>query len=155
MSESETAPLALPVGVDRVSDLGTLLTLKEVAERLGVSVKTARRMVTRGDFPGAHQAPMPGGKGTQWVVPVSSVLPHENERAQVQASTPANMTAQEIADLRAQVDRLQAELNVQRALADDRAHALEQLHLTVRLALTAGEQPRKRGLFGRKRAQSD
>ena len=154
MSESETAPLALPVGVDRVSDLGTLLTLKETAERLGVSVKTARRMVTRGDFPGAHQAPMPTGKGTQWVVPVSSVLPHENERAQVQASTPANMTAQEIADLRAQVDRLQAELNVQRALADDRAHALEQLHLTVRMALTAGDEPRKRGLFGRKRDKS-
>jgi predicted site-specific integrase-resolvase len=137
-----------------VSDLGTLLTLKETAERLGVSVKTARRMVTRGDFPGAHQAPMPTGKGTQWVVPVSSVLPHENERAQVQASTPANMTAQEIADLRAQVDRLQAELNVQRALADDRAHALEQLHLTVRMALTAGDEPRKRGLFGRKRDKS-
>lgn len=149
MSEDTTPPLALPVGVDRVSDLGTLLTLKQVAERLGVSAKTARRMVTRGDFPGAHQAPMPGGKGTQWVVPVASLLPHERERDQAHASAPASVTAQEVDDLRAQVTRLESELALSRALAEERAHALEQLHLTVRLALNAGDQPR-RGLFRRK-----
>lgn len=151
MSEDKGAPLALPTGVDRVSDLGTLLTLKETAERLGVSAKTVRRMITRGDFPGAHQAPMPTGKGTQWVVPVSSVLPHENQRAQVQASTPASVNAQELADLREQVAKLQGERDLLQALADERAHALEQLHLTVRLALNAGTQePARRGLFRRK-----
>lgn len=154
MSENETPPLALPVGVDRVSDLGTLLTLKETADRLGVSVKTARRMVTRGDFPGAHQAPMPTGKGTQWVVPVASVLPHENQRAQVQATTPASVSAQEIADLRAQVAKLESDLALQRALADERREQLDALHKTFQLALTAGEPTRKRGLFRRKQGQT-
>lgn len=151
MSEDTTPPLALPVGVDRVSDLGTLLTLKQVAERLGVSAKTARRMVTRGDFPGAHQAPMPTGKGTQWVVPVASLLPHERERDQVQASAPASVSAHELEELRKQLAQVTAERDLARELATERAHALEQLHLTFRTALMSGEQPTKRGLFGRKR----
>lgn len=148
MSEDSTPPLALPPGVDSVADLGTLLTLREVAERLGVSQKTARRMVTRGDFPGAHQAPMPNGKGRQWVVPVASLIPHESRREQVQATIPASATAQEVSDLRAQVEKLQAELTLQRALADERAQAIEQLHLTFRLALPAA-QPAKRRLWRR------
>lgn len=153
MSEDTTPPLALPVGVDRVSDLGTLLTLKQVAERLGVSAKTARRMVTRGDFPGAHQAPMPTGKGTQWVVPVASLLPHERERDQVQANTPASVSAHELEELRKQLAQVTAERDLARELATERAHALEQLHLTFRTALMSGEQPARRGLFGRKRKQ--
>jgi hypothetical protein len=40
--EQLALPVALPPGVDRLSDLGTLLTLQEVAERLQVSVKTVR-----------------------------------------------------------------------------------------------------------------
>ena len=150
MSEDNTPPLALPPGVDRVADLGTLLTLKETAERLGVSPKTVRRMVTRGDFLGAHQVPMPGGKGTQWVIPYSEIVKHENQVTQEKASRPENASAQELAELRAQVDRLQAELDTQRALATDRAYQLEQLHLTVRLSLKAGEEPPKRRLFGRR-----
>lgn len=152
MSEDTPLPLALPPGVDSVADLGTLLTLKETAERLGVSVKTARRMVTRGDFPGAHQAPMPTGKGTQWVVPVASLIPHETKRDQVQASAPASVTAQEMTDLRDQVSKLQAERDLYRALADERAQAIEQLHLTFRLALPQGDQPGKRRLWRRRSA---
>ena len=154
MTENQL-PLALPRGVDRVSDLGTLLTLKETAERLGVSVKTARRMVARGDFLGAHQAPMPTGKGTQWVVPISEVIAHENKRDREQVPTPASVTAQEVADLRAQVERLQSDLALQRALADERRTQLEALHTTMRTALTAGTQdtPKRGGLFGRRRKQ--
>ena len=69
--ETNKEPLALPVGVDRVSDLGTLLSMREVAERLGISTKTVRRMITRGELLGAHQEPMTSGKGLQWVVPYS------------------------------------------------------------------------------------
>lgn len=147
MSENETTrpPLALPPGVDRVSDLGTLLTLKETAERLGVSVKTVRRMVTRGDFAGAHQAPMPTGKGSQWMIPYASVLPHENERTQVQATAPATATARELEELRAQVTRLESDLALSRALADERRQQLDALHKTFQLALTAGkEEPTRR-----------
>lgn len=148
MSENETTkPMpALPAGVDRLSDLGTLLTLREVADRLGISVKTARRMITRGDLPGAHQAPMPNGKGTQWVVPYSSVIAHENETRQQVNPDPVTT---ELDELRQRVAQLETQLDLQRELATERAYQLEQLHLTVRLALNAGEQP-KRKLFRRK-----
>lgn len=146
MSETNKEPLALPVGVDRVSDLGTLYTLKETATRLGVSVKTVRRMVDRGEFPGAHLAPMANGKGTQWVVPYSEVV--RNENTQAKQATP-DPTAEELATLREQVAKLERDLALQTALATEREHALEQLHLTVRLALNAGT-PAKRGLFRRK-----
>jgi excisionase family DNA binding protein len=148
MSENETTkPMpALPAGVDRLSDLGTLLTLREVADRLGISVKTARRMITRGDLPGAHQAPMPNGKGTQWVVPYSSVIAHENETRQQVNPDPVTT---ELDELRQRVAQLETQLDLQRELATERAYQLEQLHLTVRLALTPGEQP-KRKLFRRK-----
>jgi hypothetical protein len=66
----------------------------------------------------------------------------------VQATIPASATAQEVSDLRAQVEKLQAELTLQRALADERAQAIEQLHLTFRLALPAA-QPAKRRLWRR------
>lgn len=145
-SDQDKPPLALPPGVDRLSDLGTLLTLREVATRLGVSTKTARRMVTRGDLPGAHQAPMANGKGTQWVVPYASVIAHENDTRQQVNPDPVNT---ELTALRERVAQLETQLDLQQALATERAHQLEQLHLTVRLALNAGEQPR-RGLFRRK-----
>lgn len=147
MTDSAQTPMpALPPGVDRLSDLGTLLTLKETATRLGVSVKTARRMISRGDLPGAHQAPMPNGKGTQWVVPYASVIAHENDTRQQVNPDPVHS---ELTALRERVAQLETALNLQEALATERAHQLEQLHLTVRLALNAGDPPR-RGLFRRK-----
>lgn len=148
MSENETPkPMpALPAGVDRLSDLGTLLTLREVADRLGISVKTARRMITRGDLSGSHQAPMSNGKGLQWVVPYSSVIAHENNTRQQVNPDPVTT---ELDELRQRVTQLEQQLDLQQALATERAHQLEQLHLTVRLALNAGEQP-KRKLFRRK-----
>lgn len=136
----------LPKGVDRVSDLGTLYTLKETANYLGISVKTARRMIDRGDLAGAHQVPMANGKGTQWVVPYSSVIEHENK---TKAQAPTSVVDTELASLRDRVAQLENALALQEALATERAHQLEQLHLTVRLSLGAGEEP-KRKLFRRK-----
>lgn len=145
---TENEPLALPKGVDRLSDLGTLLSLKEAAQKLGKSEKTVRRMVTRGDLPGAHQVPMTSGKGMQWVVPYSSVIAIENETRQQVNPDPVSA---ELAELRAKVAQLESELTVQKVLADERAHALEQLHLTFRLSLPSGEPKRKR--WGRKAAK--
>jgi excisionase family DNA binding protein len=136
--------------VDRLSDLGTLLTMKETATRLGVSTKTVRRMIDRGALLGAHQVPMSNGKGTQWVVPYSSVIEQENATRQQVNPDPVSV---EVTELRERVTKLENDLSLARALADERAHALEQLHLTVRLALNAGEQP-KRGLFRRKQKNS-
>ena len=137
-------PGGLPKGVDRVSDLGTLVTLKEAAPMLGVSVKTARRMITRGDLAGAHQVPMPGGRGTHWVVPYSSIIQHQRERETRPSATPqVDTLTSELIELREKVTRLESDLELSRALAQERAHALEQLHLTVRLALNAAPEPRR------------
>jgi len=143
-----TEPLALPAGVDRVSDLGTLMTLREASERLGVSVKTVRRMVTRGDLPGSHQVPMASGKGLQWVVPYSEIVRQENT---VKAQAPApSETVTELLALREQVAKLEAERNLLRALADERANALEQLHTSFRALMPAQNERNRKKLFWRK-----
>lgn len=142
MSNENPTPLpALPAGVDRLSDLGTLLTLKEAGELLGLASKTIRRMIDRGELLGAHQVPMPGGKGTQWVVPYSELIKSENK---TKAEKAPDTVAVELAELREQVRTLQATADLQRALADERGHQLEQLHTTFRLMLTAGETSKKR-----------
>lgn len=140
--------LALPLGVDRLSDLGTLLTLREASERLGVSVKTVRRMVTRGDLPGSHQVPMTSGKGMQWVVPYSEIVRQENT---VKAQAPApSETMTELLALREQVARLEAERNLLRALADERAHSLEQLHTSFRALMPAQADRQKQRRWRKK-----
>ena len=147
MTETPKEPLALPVGVDRLSDLGTLYTLREASERLGVSVKTVRRMITRGDLLGAHQVPMANGKGLQWVVPYSEIVKQENT-AKAQAPAP-DQSASELIALREQVAQLEKDRDLVQALATERGQQLEQLHLTFRLSLPQGKQERKK-LFRRK-----
>lgn len=138
---TDKEPLALPPGVDSVADLGTTVSLAEAAKRLGVSAKTVQRMVKRGDLVGAHKVPMPGGKGEQWAIPVATLYQAQTKQA---AQTPVDETAQEITALRETVAKLEAELREQSALADERRHQLEQLHLTFRLALNAGETPKRK-----------
>jgi len=89
---------------------------------------------------------MPNGKGVQWVVPYSAVIAHENETRQQVNPDPVSV---ELVELRQRVAQLETDLALQQSLATERAQQLEQLHLTFRLALTPGEQP-KRKLFRRK-----
>jgi excisionase family DNA binding protein len=140
-NEENKEPLALPVGVDRVADLGTLLTMREVSERLGISVKTVRRMIDRGDLLGAHQIPMTSGKGLQWVVPYSEVVKAENT---TRAQAPADKSSEELLALREQVAKLQQALVLQEALATERAHQLEQLHTSFRALMPAQADRKKR-----------
>jgi hypothetical protein len=136
-------PLALPPGVASVADLGTLYTLRQVADRLELSTKTVRRMVDRGELVGAHMAPMPGGVGEQWVVPYSTVLQVERER---QATRKTDPTAQELEGLRARVAELEQALAVERVRSEERQRSLEAVHLTWRLSL---EAPKRRRRWGR------
>lgn len=132
-AETPKPPLALPPGVDRLADLGTLLTLREAADRLEVSVKTVRRMITRGDIVGAYQVPMASGKGTQWVMPYSEIVKAENTAQ----AKPSAVAASELTVLREQVAKLSQALAVQEALATDRAHQLEALHTSMRMLSAA------------------
>lgn len=140
-NETAKEPLALPTGVTRVSDLGTLLTMREAAERLGISTKTVRRMIDRGNFAGAHQVPMASGKSLQWVVPYSEIVKQENT---TKALMPADKSAEELAELREQVAKLSQALALQQALATERANQLEQLHTSFRALMPAEADRKKR-----------
>lgn len=108
---------------------GTTLTLKEAAERLGVHEQTVRRAVKAGRVPGAHL--VEHGKGEQWRVPVASL-------GAISKQTPAQTAeASEADQLRQRVADLERQLELQRALADERRHQLDQLHISMR-ALSAG-----------------
>jgi excisionase family DNA binding protein len=148
--ERNRYPIALPKGVDRVSDLGTLMTLKEAATRLGVSPKTVRRMIERGALVGSHQVPMPSGKGSQWVVPYSAVVEQETKTAKQATPDPV---AGELAQLREENTKLKHDLELSRALADERRQSLEQLHTTMRVALAAGKSEQPRRWWQKKTAQ--
>lgn len=111
---------------------GTTLTLKEAAQRLGVHEQTVRRAVKAGKVPGAHLVEY--GKGEQWRVPVAS-LEALSKQTPVQAAE-----AGETEQLRQRVADLERQLELQRALADERRHELDRLHDTMR-ALSAGARP--------------
>ena len=111
---------------------GTTLSLKEAAQRLGVHEQTVRRAVKAGSVPGAHL--VTSGKGQQWRVPVVA-LEAMSKQTPVQVAE-----ASETEQLRQRVAVLEQQLELQRALADERRHQLDQLHQTMR-ALSAGVQP--------------
>lgn len=125
----------LPALPETTGDTGAVLTLKETAERLGVSVKTVRRMVTKGAFPGARKDLMPNGKGEQWVVPVSSLTVHEAGRTSAKATDQG--TTGEVTDLRAQVIELTQDRDRWQMLALDRDRTIDRLLATIQHALPA------------------
>lgn len=145
---AQAEPLALTVKAGNAGH-GTMVPLPVVAERLACSLATVRRMVRAGQLEGAEQ--QTGDHGQQWFVPmatVESLLAARRARqapAAIRATAPAAAMAEQVAELRERVTRLEAQNETLRTLADERAHQLEQLHLTMRTALTAGpEQPKRR-----------
>lgn len=129
-----------PAAREPVADHASTLTLAAAAERLGVSVRTVRRMVTTGKLAGAYLAPSKFGEA--WQIPVATVEQHlAGTPATPPAGPPLGPAAkEELAQLRDRVQHLERDLELQRALADERRHQLEQLHMTMRM-LTAGQTP--------------
>ncbi len=117
---------------------GSTLSLAAAAERLGVSPRTVRRMVSTGKLAGAHL--VPGKFGETWQIPVATVEQHLAGTPTTVAGGPALGPAakEELTQLRDKVQRLERDLELQRTLADERRHQLEQLHMTMRM-LTAGQ----------------
>lgn len=127
----DTAPAART----STANLGTVLSLPEVAARLGWSVKTAYRRVRAGELEGAHK--LPSTNGEQWLVPVATVERLASEQAAQRAS--ANPDAVRVAELLQRVAELEAQLATERAVGQERARTIEQLAGTVR-ALTAASE---------------
>lgn len=150
---------AAPLGeltTHSTADLGTTLTVREVAARLGKSAKTVRRMVLAGSFSDAHQAPIPNGGGqTQWVVPYASVLAWERDQADkatrvAPAARPQpDEREQELERLRQENNDLRRDLAVAQTQASERARTADDLRAALDLlnrALPAagGEQQTRR-----------
>ena len=108
----------------------SVLTLAEAAARLGLDVSSVRRRAKAGQLAGAYKRNDLGG---EWRIPVAAV---ESAQREATSSTAEAATSRE-AELSEQLARVTEQLAVQRALADERGRALDQLHATVR-ALSAG-----------------
>lgn len=164
-SETPERVLELPAEGGTSADLGTVLTLRELATRLGKSTKTVRRMVTAGVFSQAYQAPIPNGGGqTQWVVPYASVLAWERDQADSPTrSAPATRAqpderTQEIESLRSEIENLRRDLALAQLQADERGKTNEQLTealKAMRLALPAVQSQRRWWQRGKSSPQGD
>lgn len=138
----EHEPLALPATAS-AGHYGTMLPLPEAAARLGRSVQTVRRMVTRGELEGAEKGS--GPFGPQWLVPLATVesllarrqataLPHP----MIQARPTPDALEAALVELKTELAATRAELATERAVSAERAQQLEALHSTMRtLAITA------------------
>lgn len=151
MGELPAAGDTTPAQRDHVADHATTVTIHEASQRTGISVTTWRRRLRTGKVSGAFLAA--GPKGEEWRIPVTAL---DTVTVLAPAATVAP-DAEAVADLQRRVAELEQQLELQRALADERRQALDQLHATMR-ALGAGlptptptDAPRRRR-WGRKRS---
>ena len=125
----DTAPAARTAPADHSSTL----TLQQAVERSGVSIATWRRRLAQGKVAGAYKAA--GAAGEQWHIPVTAL----DQVAVIKTAPVISADTELISELQRKLDTAENQLAVQRALADERLKALDQLHATMR-ALGAGLQ---------------
>lgn len=104
---------------------GTTLAISEAARRMGVSVSTLRRRLTKGQIPGAHKAP--GPDGLEWRVPVSA-LPDT-------PSVSSPVDTDEVQSLRDELAELRTRVAVAEALDEARRAEVESLRTMLAAAL--------------------
>lgn len=123
------------VGQLSATDIGTTVGLREAAQRLGVSTKTAYRYLTSGKLPGARKVDTPQGEA--WEIPVAA-LAGANSRA-VRQGKQVPPTQGELQALTQKVADLEAKLQSATAIAGERATTIETLTSTMR-ALTVSTE---------------
>lgn len=125
----DTAPAARTASGEHSSTV----TLQQAVSRSGISIATWRRRLAQGKVAGAYKAA--GAAGEQWRIPVTAL----DQVAVIKAEPVVSPDTELISDLQRKLDTAESQLAVQRALADERLKALDQLHATMR-ALGAGLQ---------------
>ena len=113
------------------SDHATTVTIAEAVARTGVSAQTWRRRLKAGQVSGAYKAA--GAQGEQWQIPVAAL----DQIAVIKTAAVVSADMTTISDLQTELVTVKSALALQRALADERLQALDQLHATMR-ALGAG-----------------
>jgi hypothetical protein len=116
-----------------------MLTVTEAARAAQVSKVTIRRRLEKGRFPGATQEHRGGTRA--WLIPVDDLLSEgfhlhapaggEDPQPLVQINTQEHSS--ELAELRRENERLRLELADQRARAEERGCALEDLRRAMRM----------------------
>jgi septal ring factor EnvC (AmiA/AmiB activator) len=138
------------VGQLSATDIGTTVGLREAAQRLGVSTKTAYRYLTSGKLPGARKVDTPSGEA--WEIPVASL---EAVRARVtRQGKQVPPTQGELQTLTSKVAVLESQLQSVRAIADERAATIETLTNTMR-ALTVSTESQAATLNQTREALAD
>lgn len=121
---------------ESVAHNGTVLSLSEVAERMGWSLKTAYRKARAGQLDGAHK--VVGATGETWAVPVATVAALQTilktKREQ------GNKSDLVVNGLQLQVRELELELATVRAQSNERGLIVEQLQGAMRLLTVATDQ---------------
>ena len=124
----DTTPAARTVN----SDHAPVVTISEAVARTGVSAQTWRRRLKTGQVSGAYKAA--GAQGEQWQIPVTAL---DTIAAIKVIKAVSDAVSETISDLQTELVTVKSALALQRALADERLQALDQLHATMR-ALGAG-----------------
>jgi len=117
------------------TDTGTTVGLREAAQRLGVSTKTAYRWLTSGKLPGARKVNTASGEA--WEIPVAALEAVRGRAAKQGKSVPP--TQGELQALNAKVADLEVKLRTVTEIASERAATIETLTNTMR-ALTVSTE---------------
>lgn len=133
MGELPAAGDTAPAARVTPSEHSTTVTLQQAVSRSGISIATWRRRLAQGKVAGAYKAA--GAAGEEWRIPVTAL----DQVAVIKAAPVVSADTELISDLQRRLDAAENQLAVQRALADERLKALDQLHATMR-ALGAGLQ---------------
>jgi hypothetical protein len=133
MGELPAAGDTAPAARTAPTEHSTTLTLQQAVERSGISIATWRRRLAQGKVTGAYKAA--GAAGEQWFIPVTAL----DQIAVIKTAPVISADTELISELQRKLDTAENQLAVQRALADERLKALDQLHATMR-ALGAGLQ---------------
>ena len=117
------------------TDIGTTVGLREAAQRLGVSTKTAYRWLTSGKLPGARKVNTASGEA--WEIPVAALEAVRGRAVKQGKAVPP--TQGELQALTQKVVDLEAKLQSVTAIAGERAATIETLTSTMR-ALTVSTE---------------
>lgn len=123
------------VGQLSASDVGSTVGLREAAQRLGVSTKTAYRYLTSGKLPGARKVDTPSGEA--WEIPIAALEQVKGRAVRQGKQVPP--TQGELQALSKKVVDLEAQLQSVTAIATERAATIETLTSTMR-ALTVSTE---------------
>lgn len=123
------------VGQLSATDTGSTVGLREAAQRLGVTTKTAYRYLTSGKLPGSRKVSTP--QGPAWEIPIAALEAMRGKATKQGKPVPPSQG--EVEALTKRLGTLEAQLQTVSAIAGERAATIETITSTMR-ALTVSTE---------------